>query len=91
MKIFKCIIPIIDQFCIKLPIRSEILSFQMQENNPCLWALVNEDNREEERFFKIYGTGNEIIDSRPMKFIGTVQINFMVWHLFEIINTNLLI
>lgn len=70
----------------KMPKDAEILIVQMQNNNPCIWVLVNPNNEAEERFFELFGTGHEIpCDGISRKFIGTFQIQegSLVFHLFE--------
>ena len=73
-----------------MPIGSEILSVQTQNEKPCIWALVNSGNHKEERFFEVYGTGHEIHYDMGIerKYIGTFQIDNgdLIFHLFERIN-----
>ena len=50
-----------------------------------LWAEIDESNPIEIRKFKIYGTGYEITEDPSFReYVGTVQQNGMVWHVFEI-------
>lgn len=82
-RIFKYEIPVSDDFKLSLPKGSEILSVQMQKSIPCLWALIDEANERENRYFKLYGTGMAIDDN--LKYIGTFQMlnGGLVFHLFE--------
>lgn len=72
---------------IMMPIGAEILSVQTQNENPCIWALVEPDNGKEERYFDVFGTGHEVYCDMGVdrKFIGTFQMQggSLVFHLFE--------
>lgn len=66
-----------------MPKEATILTVQYQDNELCLWAIVNIDNPVEDRCFEIFGTG-EIIDlAAEAPYIGTVQRIGLVWHVFE--------
>jgi hypothetical protein len=43
-----------------MPIGAEILTVQLQNGKPWIWALVDKNNQLEERNFDIRGTGYEI-------------------------------
>ena len=87
--IYKYPIPIEGAFEIDLPKGAMILSFQSQNGVPCIWAMVETGFVEEERSFRLFGTGHpvEIIpNDRSLHYIGTAQqsqIPPLVWHLFE--------
>lgn len=87
MKIFKYEIPIKDKFDLELPVYSKILSFQVQNGKPYIWVLL--DDKQvlpllRHRYFTLVGSGHEF-DHHPdvMKYIGTIQLDSFVWHLFE--------
>lgn len=61
---------------------AQILSVQIQDGIPQLWALVDTDNSTEFRYFHIYGTG-VLIPDENLEFIGTIQNPPLVWHVFE--------
>ena len=71
----------------KIPKDSEILTVQMQNNNPCIWVLVNPNNEVEERFFELFGTGHDVYCDMGIdrKYINTVQMQegSLVFHIFE--------
>jgi hypothetical protein len=76
-----------------LPIGSEILTVQTQDEDPCLWVLVNplvEDK--EKRIIEIIGTGHEIKYNLGVtrNYISTFQLSggSFVGHAFEYIDTN---
>ena len=71
---------------IQMPMEAKVLTVQIQNDQPTIWAQVNPQNELETRHFTIVGTGHEFND-KDMKYIGTFQdvpgsIPF-VWHLFE--------
>lgn len=72
---------------IKLPIGSEILTVQNQNEDAFIWVLVDPNKETEERFFEVYGTGHSINYDMGVerKYIGTFQIGngALVFHLFE--------
>jgi hypothetical protein len=69
---------------IEMPLDAEILTVQLQNGQPTIWALVNSKNELENRNFAIVGTGNPFDDTNH-KYIGTFQDSPFVWHLFEIV------
>lgn len=75
---------------IEMPKGAEILTIQIQDENPCIWALVNPENEKDLRHFEIYGTGHDIkygFDTSRV-YINTFQMHngSLVFHLFERIN-----
>lgn len=78
-----------DKQTIKLPIGAELLSVQVQNNIPCIWALVYPDMGKGNIQIEIYGTGHPIKDKVERRFIGTYQLNDgeLVFHVFEILKT----
>jgi hypothetical protein len=71
--------------CIKMPKGAEVLSIQNQNNTICIWALVIPSNEPEDRYFEVFGTGHPIHCDIGIErvFIGTVQVDSFVWHIFE--------
>jgi hypothetical protein len=67
----------------KLPKGAEILTVQIQDGRPMLWALVNPGNVLQDRFISTVGTGWEVEDN--MKYICTYMEEYFVWHVFEMI------
>lgn len=74
---------------IKMPEESQILSVQLQNNIPTLWAIVNTESKETTKAFRFFATGENLRDP-PKKFtyqyVTTIQQNGLVWHLFEVID-----
>jgi hypothetical protein len=83
MKIYKYVIQIKDRFKLILPERSKILSVQLQNDIPTLWAAIT-DHSTIPYHFAIYGTGHEMDDKLYHKFISTLQIGCFVAHIFQI-------
>jgi hypothetical protein len=83
--IHKFKIEIVDEQVIEIDPFAKILSFQVQNGEAFIWALVNSNNVKVPYRFAIVGTGNPFIyDKSDARFIGTVQLNGFVWHLFQI-------
>lgn len=69
-----------------MPKYAKILHVDCQESYKIhLWALIDTDDPEIERFFMIRGTGETIEDyKQERKFLGTVVDNSagLVWHIW---------
>ena len=64
-----------------MPMDSRVLCVQMQGGEICLWAEVDPAFAKFERVYCVIGTGREC----PVgNYIGTVQENGFVWHIYEI-------
>ena len=70
---------------IQMPMEAKVLTVQIQNDQPHMWAQVNPQNEMETRHFTVVGTGHDF-DDKDMKYIGTFQDIPMVWHLFEKVN-----
>lgn len=74
-----------EQICV-MPIGAKILSIQTQNEQICLWALVDTEQKEfEARGIVIKGTGYNLSEYEHLEYIGTGQMaegNF-VYHCFE--------
>ena len=86
MTIWKFPLPVTDEVTVAaLPVGAQILTVQMQHDIPCIWALVDQYAKSEERRFRTYGTGYDI-PANPGQYIGTVHMHgsILVWHVFEV-------
>ncbi len=85
--IYKYGIELSDNFIINMPKDAKILSAQIQDKNPFLWALIDTDKPFETKAFKLIGTGHQIKNEDKLKFIDTFQMHFeqLIFHLFEVI------
>lgn len=85
--IWKFTFDIEDKFFIRMPKDAQLLSVQVQAEMPCLWALVDPNNKTEERCFEVFGTGYPINYDMGIdrSYIGTFQAQSgaYVFHLFE--------
>lgn len=84
-KIFKYVLEVTDEQTLQLPVGAKVLSVQNQQGKPCLWALVDSEQPAIESVnVAMFGTGNPIEDwqLKGLSFLGTVQINWLVLHVF---------
>ena len=88
--IYKYKLSVQDQQEIHIPAGAKLLSAQMQDGAPCLWALVNTGNPLEEVVIRMYGTGHEVTNPGTLEFIGTFQyVEYgLVYHVFKEIQDN---
>lgn len=83
--IWKYRLKVTDEQLLEMPIGAEILTVQVQDGEPCLWALVDPDAVRENRKIYIFGTGNPLLNSISiLKYISTFQqlSGKLVWHVF---------
>lgn len=84
--IYKYGFPISDLVHIPMPLGAKVLTVQMQDDGPQIWALVDSDAPKVIRSFRVYGTGHPLGHHGP--YVGTWQMNRgisapLVFHLFE--------
>jgi hypothetical protein len=86
--IFKYPIQITDVQTLSMPEAAEILTVQIQDGVPCLWAIVDTQVVNQERVIEVFGTGRPLHQDMGISrvYIGTVQERPFVWHVFERIN-----
>jgi hypothetical protein len=82
--IYKYELSVEDNQIIKMPDGAKFLSLQTQNENPCIWMLVDTENKLVDIHFVTYGTGHEI-KSGLGEFVGTYQLNNgrLVFHVFK--------
>lgn len=73
---------------VEMPIGAEPLTVQMQNDKPCLWAMVDPEAAKETRQFNIFGTGHKLPVGNlltKLKYIATFQMygGTLVFHVFE--------
>jgi hypothetical protein len=85
-KIWKYRLEIKNQFELEMPKDALILAVQVQDDMPCIWAMVNPANDTEIRTFRIIRTGHSIADG-PLNHIGTFQLQggAFIGHVFEVV------
>lgn len=90
-KIISIIFPLEEKFSVVMPEGAKILSLQKNEltNNPSIWILGDEQNKQTERHFQVFRDNQPIrfeVDVEA-KYVGTYQYQRgqVVAHFFEII------
>lgn len=87
MTIWKFPLVVDDMQEILMPDRAEVLAVQVQNDRPCIWALVDEKlHPTARRVFVTIGTGHPIpYPMATLKYVGTYQIaeGALVFHVFE--------
>jgi len=83
--IYKYPLLILDEQEIEMPMGAGLMSVQMQNGQPCLWALVDPMNTSERRKVLIRGTGHPA--DGLGRYISTFQMKGgeLVFHAFEAI------
>ncbi len=71
---------------IEMPAGSKILHVFYQGKTTCFWAVVNPENTQVTRKFKVYGTGHYIDTLDGLNYIDTIYNPYyrLVWHIFEV-------
>ena len=66
------------------------LTVQMQNNIPCLWAVINEEAPAVKMTVYMVGTGQDMnfVEKNP-SYLNTVQYGGYVWHFFLAVNTDI--
>lgn len=82
LAIHKFSAPLVDELSIPMPRGTRVLSVQIQNGAPQVWAAVDQDVPLLPRRFSWRGTGHPLSGSEG-RFIGTVQLGPLVVHLFE--------
>lgn len=65
---------------VTIPDGAEIVHFDMQDSQLCIWAIVDIYAVHQVKHFWLLGTGYDIPDN--LTYIDTVQRDGFVWHLF---------
>lgn len=73
---------------IKLPKGAHVLDYQIQHENLCLWAIVDDEETQfDKKVYYIFGTGQEIDRGylHALAHRATVQAlgGQFIWHIFE--------
>jgi len=72
-----------DEFSVRMPLGSRVLDVQLQDDLVQMWALVDPESEQVTRTFITYGTGHPIANADELTYIGTFQVDRLVFHLFE--------
>jgi hypothetical protein len=71
-----------------MPKGAVVLTVDIQNEEICIWAKVDTNVETEERHFKMYGTGHEVLDNdTDLSYVGTVQLmsGQLIFHIYEYI------
>jgi len=70
---------------IAMPENAQVLCVQMQRGQVCMWYMCDPSQPKVKRLFRVVGTGHEMSSGNmnEMSYVGTVQHNDLVWHVFE--------
>lgn len=79
--IFKYPLALIRQQTLMVPSQRKALSVQAQYGQICLWMAVEPSYGAVSMQVTIVGTGHDIPDDGS-DFVGTVQLDDFVWHVF---------
>lgn len=83
--IWKFPLAVASPYQMAMPKGAEVLTVQMQGDTACVWAAVDPNADDERRVFEVFGTGQTMHEDMGVerKYIGTFQVGFYVWHVFE--------
>lgn len=79
--------PITFETNIMMPKDAKILTVQVQNNLPFIWAEVDTDEMKYPRKFMMFGTGHQIPSHMSRRYIGTIQEagGALIWHVYEML------
>lgn len=84
-KIIKYALPIQRKFTIHLPRDAELLTVDVEHGNPCLWAIVEEDEPWEPHVLLMVKTGESIAEPITLaQHVGTFTRDETTLHVFEL-------
>lgn len=74
-----------DSQTIAMPKDAKIITVQLQDGKPCIWAMVNPDQPKVKKTILCYDTGQAIPHPNKLTYIGTCQADAgdIVYHVFE--------
>lgn len=84
LEIWKFPLPVIDMPVIDMPAGAKVLTVAMQRDTLCVWATVDPNRSQENRWFCVRGTGHTMTGAEG-DYIGTVMLEqgALVFHVFE--------
>lgn len=73
---------------LEMPKAAEILTVGIQGDDIVMWAKVNPEAPLETRTFLGFGTGHDLPDQIPLKYVGTTLFtgHNLVFHIFEAVD-----
>lgn len=84
--VYKYVVDVADTVTVQMPHGAELLHLDMQMGLPCIWALVDTDQKEVPHQFAWRGTGHDCSGLRADQHVGTVLLHSgrLVFHLFDL-------
>ncbi len=84
MTIWKCMLRVDDLQIVYMPKGAKLLSVQIQNGVPCLWALVDPTEEQERRTIHMRGTGHNATLVKGLDYVSTFQMRdgALVFHVF---------
>ncbi len=81
--IWKYTLPVTSHPILPMQKGAKVLSVDVQHGEIQVWALVDPEAPKELRRFRVASTGNAVGEEiESLRFIGTVQMGDLVWHIF---------
>ena len=75
-----------DSFSAEMPKSAKVLTVQMQNSDPQMWALLDPTEPRRTRTFRLAGTGHLIKQAaNELEYVDTFQTEGLVFHLFEVL------
>jgi hypothetical protein len=71
----------VSRFAVSMPAQAVLLHAGRSRGELCVWALVDDQLETEPRSIVVVGTGREVYSY--FKYVQTVQVDEMVWHVFD--------
>ena len=86
-KIYKYPIEITDNQIVEMPVGAKILTVQIQNGVPCIWAMVDPEAEKEKVHIRVHGTGHNVPDSDRLEYINSIQMRggVLVFHVFKVL------
>ena len=86
LTVYKYELPSLPECSLNMPAHARILTVQVQDGIPCIWALVDTELRNVARHFAILGTGRDATSLVHATYIGTFQLPEarLVFHVFDL-------
>ena len=75
-----------DHLTVSMPICAQVLAAQVQKDQICLWAEVDDSADKELVEFEAFGTGHNIPENPVRHYIDTVQMHGgnLVFHIYQV-------
>lgn len=81
-KILKYKVAIQSEIILAIPGLKKNLSFQIQDGLPTLWVEVFDHSPISEQLYRVFGTGHQLPELHEFEYVGTIQHETYVWHLY---------